>query len=306
LAKLVLRRLLSAAIVLIAVSALLFGLSRMQGDPRLLYLSSAAQITHEQWEEWGRQMGLDKPMVVQYLVWLKETAKGNLGRSLVTNRPVLDAIKERIGATGQLALGAWLFAMLLGFPLGILSAVKRGTVFDYFGRTIALLGQALPPFWVGIMLILTFSVHFHLLPTGRRGGLDHYIMPVVTLGWLPAAGMLRLMRSSMLDVLSSQYVVFARAKGVGRLSIIMKHALKNAFLAPLTYAGLILSGFLAGAVVTETVFAWPGLGRLAIDAVVQNDFPTVIGVVMLGTVFYVFIQLIVDLSYGYVDPRIRY
>lgn len=304
--KLVLRRLVSAAIVLVAVSALLFGLSRVRGDPRLLYLSAAAQITREQWDEWGRQMGLDKPLVVQYFVWLKETASGNLGRSLVTNRPVLDTIKERVPNTARLALGAWIFSVLVGFPLGVLSAVKRGTVWDYTGRIIAMLGQALPPFWVGIVLILIFSVHFHLLPTGRMGGIKNYIMPVITLGWLPAAGMLRLMRSSMLDAMSSQYIVFARAKGVRGWQVVWKHALKNAFLGPLTYAGIILAGFLAGAVVTETVFAWPGLGRLAVDAVIQNDFPTVIGVVMLSIVVYIFIQLLVDISYAYIDPRIRY
>lgn len=291
-------------LVLLLVTVVVFSMSRIQGDPRNLYLSPTT--TQEQWEAWGRQMGLDRPLVVQYFVWLGKALRGDLGNSLREPRPVTNIVFERYPATLQLGLAAWIFAIAVGWPLGVLSAIRRTTVWDYLGRTFALFGQALPPFFIGIVLILVFSVKFGWLPTGRRGGIEHFIMPAITLGWLAAAGQLRLVRSAMLDVLDSEYIKFARAKGVVPTVVIVKHALRNALIPPLTLAGLVLASFVTGTVVTESVFAWPGIGRLAIDSVFLNDYPTLVGTILLATTTYLGVSLLIDVLYAFIDPRIRY
>lgn len=300
----ILTRLLWGLLAVIAATVLVFTLSRVQGDPRNLYLTG--YVTEEIYEAWGEKWGLDKPLIVQYGLWLGRAFKGDFGTSLRAGRNAYGVVMERVPATLQLALSAWIFAFLVGIPLGVLSAVKRGSVWDYAGRTFALFGQALPPFWLGIMMILIFSVRLNWLPAGTRGGIDHFIMPSITLGWLAASGNLRIMRSAMLEVLDSEYVKLARAKGVSSWQVVWKHALRNAIIPPLTFAGLILAGFLAGTVVTETVFAWPGLGRLAVDAVLQNDFPVMTGAVLVFTVIYIAVTLFTDILYAWVDPRIRY
>ena len=302
--KFVVRRLLLGVVVMLAASVLVFTMSRLSGDPRTVFMDE--YVTKEQWDAWGRQMGLDKPVVFQYGIWLSQAVRGDFGESIQARAPAIDVIIQRIPATLQLSAGAFIFAMSVAIPLGVLSAVKRSTVVDYVGRTFALFGQALPPFWLGIMLILIFSVQLGLLPTGRRGGWEHYVLPSVTLGWLAAAGMLRLVRSSMLDALDSEYVKLARAKGVGSQRVIWKHALRNAMIVPLTYGGLLLAAFITGTVVTETVFAWPGLGRLSVQAVFNNDFPVMAGVVLLLSGVYVFTVLVLDVLYAVIDPRIRY
>ena len=236
---------------------------------------------------------------------MKEAAQGNLGNSLRENRPVLEVILERIPATLELAAGSFIFAIVVGIPGGVISAVNRGSALDYFGRVFALFGQALPPFWLGIMLILIFSVELNLLPTGRRGGIDHFILPCITLGWLTASGLLRIVRSSMLEVMDSEYIKLARAKGVSNSIVVWKHAFRNALIAPLTMAALIFVAFLTGAVVTETVFAWPGIGRLAVTSVSSLDLAVLSGVVMILTSLYVIVNFITDLLYAVIDPRIR-
>lgn len=291
-------------VTVIIVSALVFGMSRARGDPRYMYLDN--NTTKETWDAWGRQMGLDRPIVVQYVVWLGKAARLDFGQSMWEKRPVTDLLRDRFPNTLQLAAAAWLFAVVVGVPLGVLSAVMRGTAWDYIGRTVALFGQALPPFWLGIMLILIFGVQLDWLPIGRKGGPDHLILPAITLGWLAAAGLLRLVRSAMLEVLDSEFVKLARAKGVTPWLVIWKHALRNALLVPLTYSVLLLSGFLAGTVVTETVFQWPGIGRLAVQAINTNDFPTMVGAVLFATVLFVVANLLLDISYAFIDPRIRY
>ena len=293
-----------AVFVTFAVSVFVFALAHKSGDPRDVLLTTYTSA--EQYEAWGERWGLDKPLVVQYGIWLGNALRGEFGESLRELRPVRDVIFERVPATLQLAAGAMIFSLAVGVPLGILSAVKRGTGWDYIGRTFALFGQALPPFWLGIMLILLFAVQISWLPTSGRGGINHYILPSITLGWLTASGILRIVRSAMLEVLGSEYIKMARAKGVSSTVIVWKHALRNAILAPLTFGGLILAAFFTGAVVTETVFGWPGLGRLAVQSVTNTDFPTMTGVVMLFTVIYLGINTMVDILYAYVDPRIRY
>lgn len=297
------RRFFYGIAVVIIVTLIVFFLSRASGDPRTFFMNE--YTTKEQWDAWGREWGLDKPVIEQYFLWLGRAMTGNLGKSLRENRPVLDVVMERVPATVQLAAGAFIFALLLGLPFGVLSAVWRGSWLDYFGRTIALFGQALPPFWLGIMLILIFAVQLEWLPTSRREGIPHYVLPSITLGWLTAAGLLRLVRSAMLEVLDSEYVKMARAKGVGSNSIIWKHAFRNALIAPLTYTALVFVAFLTGAVVTETVFSWPGLGLLAVTSVNNLDLAVLSGVVLFLTLLYVVVNFITDVLYAVIDPRIR-
>ena len=302
--RFIIRRFLLMLVVMAAVVVLLFVLSRVQGDPRVMYLT--ANTTPEQWDAWGRKMGLDRPVAVQFLVWFGQIVRGDLGDSLKETRPVTQAVAERIPASLQLGVASWAFAMLVGWPLGVLSAVRRGTIPDYAGRIFALFGQALPPFWVGIMLILIFAVQLEWLPVGRRGGLSHFVLPVITLGWLGAAAQLRLVRSSMLEVLNEEYIKVARAKGLTERVVIWRHALRNAAIPPITFAGIALSSFITGAVVVEQVFAWPGLGRMAVSAVTGNDFPLLVGAVLVITFLYLVLNLLLDLVYVYIDPRIRF
>ena len=303
-ARFILIRLLYTVLVVFATSIFVFALAHRSGDPRELLLTT--YTSQEQWDAWGKRWGLDRPLVVQYGIWLKNAVRGEFGESLRELRPVSTVIKGRIAGTLQLAAGAFLFAMIIGVPFGVLSAVKRGTMLDYVARTFALFGQALPPFWLGIMLILLFAVRIDWLPTSGRGGISHYILPSITLGWLTASGILRIVRSSMLEVLDSEYIKLARAKGVHPRAVIWKHAFRNALLAPLTFGGLLLAAFITGAVVTETVFGWPGLGRLAVQSVNNNDYPTMTGIVLLFTFTYLGMNLLVDVAYAFIDPRIRY
>ena len=304
-ARFITRRLISLVIVVFAITLLVFMLSRMTGDPRYLYMSSYTRMTHEDWEAQGRAMGLDKPLIVQYLIWVKDAAKGDFGDSVHFRRNSLDLIVKFLPATLQLSGISFVCAILLGIPLGVLSAAKRTSLWDYLGRSFALLGQAVPPFWIAIVFIWIFSVHLGWLPTSRKGDWTHYVMPVVTLGWLPAAGLLRLTRSSMLEVLDSEYVKLARAKGVSSKAIIWKHALRNSMIAPLTYAAILLASFLTGTVVVETVFAWPGLGRLTVMAALNTDFPLITGLALVFALIFLICSLIADILYAFLDPRIR-
>ena len=291
-------------VMLLATTVFIFALSRASGDPRSMYLTE--RMSAERWQALGKAMGLHRPVPVQYLMWLGQVFQGDFGKSQRDQRDAMVVVRERLPATLQLAAGAFVFTVLLGIPLGVMSAVSRGSLWDYLGRTFALLGQAMPGFWLGIILIIIFSVNLELLPTGRRGGVDHYILPSITLGWFTAAGLLRLVRSSMLEVMDSEFVKLARAKGVRPWVLVWKHAFRNALIAPLTFAGLLLGGFLTGTVVTETVFQWPGVGRLAVSAVLNNDFPIMAATMLLFTVIYVGAALIIDLLYAFVDPRIRF
>ena len=312
--RFIIRRFVFLILAIFAATLIVFALSRLQGDPRNVMLN-VGYVSPEQWEAWGKDFHLDKPVVVQYLIWIgKGIFQGDFGTSLKTGLPVLEMVKNFAPASIQLGLSATLFVLLTGIPIGIMSAVRRGTLLDAVGRTFAVFGQALPPFWLGIMLILVFSVNLDWLPSGTRGhdaanGLEkakHFIMPAVTLGWLASAGLMRLVRSSMLDVLDSEFIKLARAKGVGNTSVIWKHAFKNALIPPLTFSALILVGFIGGTVVTETVFAWPGLGMMTYTSILNNDFPLMTGAVLVFTIVYVFAVFVIDILYAFIDPRIRY
>ena len=305
------RRFFFAISALIGATLITFFLSRMAGDPRFLYAQEGGYgITQQRWDDLGVELGLDKPIIWQYAVWLGRIVKGDWQESLLDRKDVLGKIKTRLPPTLKVGFLSYVFATIIGVPLGVLSAVKRGTVWDYLARGFALFGQALPVFWVGIMLILIFSVQLRWLPTGTLGegsfSWKHYVMPTVTLGWIAAATYLRLVRSSMLEILDSEFIKLARAKGVSNNAVIWKHGFRNGLIAPLTFSSLLLTGFITGAVVTETIFSIPGLGRLAFDAINNNDFPIMVGTVLVFTAMYVFINFVTDVLYAYIDPRIRY
>ena len=336
--KYILRRFLFSFFTLIGATAIVFGLSRAVGDPRDLFAQEGGYgVTEETYEHLTKMLNLDKPLYMQYLLWLGKTVRGDLGRSLLGQKDVSDLIGEKVLNTLELTIFSWIASTIIGIPLGVLSAVKRGSFWANSiamfcsVRSIALFGQAAPPFVIAIIGILIFAVQLGWLPAGSgeshlikgtwrglssgdfslipaffTGGWKHYVLPVGTLGLAASASYLRLTRSSMLEILDSEYIKLARAKGVSERDVIWKHALKNALIPPLTLAALIFVGFLTGTIIVETVFVWPGLGLLATTAVSENDFPVMTGSVLLFAVFYTVIIFLSDLTYGLVDPRIRY
>ena len=292
-------------ITLIAVSMIIFVMARVGGDPRVLLLDEHA--TKEQWESLGRELGMDKPYYHQYAIFIWDVLHGDFGESIKHREPVFEVIEERIWPTIQLSGGAFCLALLIGIPLGVFSAVWRGTILDQIGRVIALVGQAAPSFWLGIMFMFIFAVKLGLVPPSGMGSWNSFILPMITLAWGGfLAGSLRLMRSAMLDVLDSEYIKLARAKGVSTRGIIWKHALRNALIPPLTFAGVSMPAILTGSLTTELVFAWPGMGQLAIQALFAADYPLLQGLVIMFTFGYVLVALTVDVLYAYIDPRIRY
>ena len=305
------RRFLFAILAIVGATLITFSLSRAAGDPRYLYAQEGGYgITPETWEELGRQFHLDKPIVVQYLYWLADVVRGNWQDSLLDRKSVFGKIVDRFPATLKVGFVSFLFASLVGIPLGVLSAVRRGGTLDYLARGFALFGQGMPVFWLAIMLILIFSVRIRLFPTGTLGegffDARCYVLPVIALGWQAAATYLRLVRSSMLEVMDSEFVKLARAKGASSNAVIWKHGFRNALIAPLTFATLLLIGFINGAIVVETIFAVPGLGRLAFESINNNDFPIIVAVVLVVTTLFVVGNFLTDLLYAYIDPRIRY
>ena len=292
-------------VTLIAVSMIIFIMARVTGDPRVLLLDENA--SQEQWERMGEELGLDKPYYHQYGLFMKDVLRGNFGESIKLQEPVMTAIAGRIWPTVQLGGGAFLLALVVGIPLGVLSAVMRGTAVDQLGRVIAMVGQAAPSFWLGIMFMFFFAVKLGWVPPSGQEGWNSIILPMVTLAWGGfLAGSLRLMRSAMLDVMDSEYIKLAKAKGVSTRSLIWKHAFRNALIPPLTLAGVSMPAILTGSITTELVFAWPGMGQLAIQALYTSDYPLLQGLTIMFTLGYCAIALAVDVLYAYIDPRIRY
>ena len=299
-----LRRFVMAIITLFAVSLLIFVMSRAAGDPRHVYLDDYS--TQADWDKLTENMGLDKPYYQQYGIFIKDALSGKFGESLSEGRPSMEIILERFPATLQLGLAAFAFSVVLGVPLGILSAVKRGGPLDMIGKFVALIGQSAPVFWLGLMLMFFLSVQLEWLPPYGRQEKTSIILPGITVGWFYLAANLRLLRSAMLNVLDSEYVKLARAKGVSEKVVIWKHALRNALIPVITFAGITLGGLVTGSLVVETVFAWPGLGQLAVKALIGVDYPLLQAVVVVFTLMYVIAAMLVDIMYAYIDPRIRY
>ncbi len=300
----ILGRILQAFVCLFAVGTIVFILSRLSGDPLVMMLPKDA--TPEEFQAMRVHLGLDKPYIVQYVVFITSMMHGDFGRSIRYEQPAMSLVLERFPATLELTVVAMAIALLIALPVGILAAVKKGSIFDTVGKVAALAGQSMPIFWVGIMLMWLFAVVLRILPPFGRGGIENLILPSVTLGWFVNATLMRVGRSSMLDVLDSEYIKLARVKGVPERMVILKHALRNASIPILTIIGMQFAQLLRGAIITETVFAWPGLGRLAVSAIYSRDFPLVQAAVIFMAFIFITMNLIVDILYAYVDPRIRY
>ena len=297
-------RLAQAALTLWLLSLAVFLSVHLTGDPAAYLLGP--ELGSQEYEQLKKNLGLDRPLIVQYGDFMLGLTHLDFGRSAVKGIPARDLLLQRLPATLELALSAFVLSIIVGVPIGILSAVKRDTIFDHFGKLFAVVGIAAPSFWVAIMGILLFGAILGWLPTFGRGGLDHLILPACVLGWASMAGMVRLARTSMLEVLDSEYVKFARIKGLKESLVIWKHALKNAVIPVLTFGGLTLAGLLNGSVAIEVVFAWPGIGRLMLTGIQTRDFPIVQATVLAAGFFYIVTALIVDILYAYVNPRIRY
>ena len=302
-AQYLVRKLLHTALVAFGVVTLVFAALRLSGDPAATMLPGDASV--DELAALRKELGLDQPLYLQYAKFLAGAITGDFGLSLRHQQPALELVMERLPATLELAFAALLLSVAVALPLGIVAAIYRGRLADMLAMGFAVVGQATPYFWMGIMLILVFAVELQWLPTSGRGGFERLILPAVTLGTHFMAVLARLTRTSMLEVLGQNYVTTARAKGLSEWVVILTHALKNAAVPVVTLIGLQFGTLLGGAVVTETIFAWPGVGRLAVQSIFVRDYPVVqAGVFVLAWTF-VAINLAVDLLYGYLDPRIR-
>lgn len=298
-------RCLYALLVLFIVSIIVFALARLSGNPVDVFLPADAGPAQEKALE--RTLGLDQPLPIQYLKFVGNALRGDFGQSINWgDQSAIGLVGQRFPATLQLAAIAMGISILIAVPIGVLSAVKKDSIFDYIGKLIALAGQSLPPFWLGIVLIFIFAVQLDLFPTSGRGGGKNLILPAITLGWFQVAAMMRLVRSAMLEVLDSEYIKLARIKGLLEWKVVWKHALKNAAIPPLTFFGIVAGQLMTGAVITESVFTWPGTGLLAIQAINARDYPVVQAVVITFAGIYILANLVVDILYAYLDPRIRY
>ncbi|MBB2916029.1 putative peptide transporter permease subunit: membrane component of ABC superfamily [Cupriavidus taiwanensis] len=298
------KRLLHGLISILGASVIIFLISRLSGDPLALLLP--ADAPPEVIEQTRQHLGLDQPLVAQYLVFLRNAVTGDFGNSYRWQEPALGLILERLPATVELALAALAFSIAMAVPFGVLSAVWRGSWFDRFAKVFAMAGQAMPNFWVGLLLILLFAVQLNWLPAFGRDSWNSLVLPAIALGWYPVAAQTRVVRSAMLDVLDSDYIRMGRAMGLPERVLVWKYALRNAAIPLVTILGVYFAAMLGGAFVVEVIFAWPGVGRTVVEAVFARDFPVVQAGVMLTSVLFVLSNLLVDLSYGLIDPRIRH
>ncbi len=304
------RRVLLGIIALMLAMLIVFSLSRVKGDPRYFFIGEdSLGIDPAVWEEWGRRLNLDKPVPIQFALWMRDILTGDFGDSVTTQRRVLDIIREKAPNTIQLGIVAWLLGTFVGVPLGVFSATNRGNTLDYIFRGFALFGQSVPIFWLALVLIFVFAVNLGWLPSGTKGegiAIRNFVLPAVTLAWFPAASYLRITRTAMLEILDSEFIKFARAKGVAQAPVRWKHAFRNAIIPPLTLSVFVLFGLLNGTIIIESVFAWPGLGRLAIDALWATDYPLLAGLTIIYGLAFVVMILSLDIIYAVLDPRIKY
>ena len=301
--RFLLTRLAQGLLSIVGASVVIFVISRLSGDPILILLPNDAPASLI--EQTRRDLGLDLPLWRQYLIFASNALHGNFGRSYRWETPALTLVLDRLPATIELAVAALAFSIALAIPFGVLSAVYRGSWFDTFGKGFAMLGQAMPGFWVGLLLILVFAIHLGWLPAFGHGTPEHLIMPAIALGWYPVAAQTRVIRSAMLDVLDSDYIRVARALGAPERVLIWKYAFRNAAIPLVTIMGVYFASMLGGAFVVEVIFAWPGVGRTVVEAVFARDFPVVQAGVLFTSILFVTSNLLVDLSYGLIDPRIR-
>ena len=292
-------------ITLVGVSIIIFTLARLSGNP--LDVLVPEEAGPEVVERISHLWGLDKPIYEQYIVFAGNALRGNFGDSIKwQGQKALGLVLNRFPATLQLASLALVVAIGLAVPIGVLSAYQKGGWMDTVGKGIALLGQSSPSFWIGIVFIWVFAVHLRWFPTSGRGGWEHVVLPALALGWFPVAAFMRLIRSSMLTALDSEYVKLARAKGLPEWKVVWKHALKNGAIPPITFFGILVARLLTGSVAIETVFAWPGVGLLALEAVNARDYQVVKATVLIVSSIFILMNLLVDLAYAYLDPRVRF
>lgn len=289
-------------VVFLALSAVFFML-RLSGDPVLLF--APMDTTRDNIDTIRERMGFNDPLPVQYARFMTDAVQGDFGDSTRERRPAFDVVIERLPATLQLGGLAFLISAVVGIPLGILSATKHGSLWDKLARVIAVLGQAIPGFWLGLLLMMFFAVRLNWLPTSGRGGWEHIILPAVTLSALSIARYARLTRSTMLDVLSQDYMRTAKAKGLSGSTVLWRHALKNASVSLITMTGLEIGRLIEGAVIVEQVFAWPGMGRVTVQALLNRDFAVVMAAVVLFAAMYTLANLLADLAYGWVNPQVK-
>ena len=299
----IIRRTIYALISLFILSVTIFAIVRLTGDPVTMLAEPGARA--EDLDRLRAEWGLDRPLPVQYLAFVRNIFTGDLGKSFNYQMPVTTLYFQRLPASLQLALAATLISFIIGIPAGLISAVRVNSAWDNAGKVVALFGLAVPGFWLGLVMILVFSVWLRWLPTSGQGGILHLIMPSVALGWYFAASLLRLTRSSMLEVMGSEYIKLARLKGLPGFIVIAVHAFKNALSPVLTLAGINLVIMINAGVIIEVIFAWPGIGRLLYEGIFQRDFPLVQGVVIQAGIMIVVINLTIDILYAYIDPRIR-
>jgi ABC-type dipeptide/oligopeptide/nickel transport system permease component len=302
----VLKRILASIPVLLLVSIVVFGMVFMlPGDPLLAFMEEVA-ISPQRMEQLREAMGLNDPVYVQYFRFLRNAIRGDLGRSNTSSQPVATILLEQIGSTLELTFAALTISIMLGIPFGIMAAINRNRWMDSTVMFFSLLGLSMPNFWIGFLLIILFSYNLEWLPSVGAGTMKQLMMPALVLGLSGMGTLARLTRSAMLDTLSQDYIRTARAKGLSDRVVLSKHALRNAVLPIMTVIGINMASLLSGAVVVETVFSRPGIGRIAVSAINNRDFPVVQGMVLLSAAFYVVANLVVDLAYGLVDPRVRY
>ena len=302
----ILRRMVQAIPVLLGITLFTFLMSHLvPGDPVVIY-AMGKPLSEEREAQIREQYGLDRPLWEQYRDYMADLLRGDLGQGLHDQRPVWDTIEEAIWPTLQLTVAGLTVALTLGVTLGILAALFHNSWLDSAAMVVALLGVSTPVFYLGLLLIFAFSFQIHLFPATGTGGWENLVLPALTIGFASAAFIARLVRSSMLEVLRQDYVTTARAKGVRERLVVVRHALKNAMIPVVTYFGIQLAGLLTGAVVTEQVFSRPGLGRVAVNAIGNRDFPLIQGTVLVTAIVYVLASLVIDLSYAFIDPRIRY
>jgi peptide/nickel transport system permease protein len=299
------KRVLQSLLSIWVMSLIIFGLARFSGNP--LDMMLPLEAGPEEYERVSKHWGLDQPLHTQYYIFLSKAVRGDFGNSWKWHgESAMGLVAQRLPATLQLAGLALGVSLMIALPIGVLAAVMKGSGWDTAAKIIALLGQSLPAFWLGIVLMWIFAVHLGWFPASGRGGIEYMVLPAITLGWFQVAAIMRLVRSSMLDVLDSEFVKLTRIKGLAEWKVVWKHCLRNAAIAPLTYFAIIVGLLVTGSVVTESVFSWPGTGLLVVDAVRARDFQVVQAAVIVFAGIFILTNLLVDILYAYLDPRIRY
>ncbi|MFC1940609.1 ABC transporter permease [Chloroflexota bacterium] len=300
----IVHRFLQGIVALLVISIIVFTLSRLTGNPLDLLIPEDAPAALR--ERMAANLGLDKPLPVQYFNFIRNMAQGDFGESIVYRESCLFLFLQRLPNSLSLIIPSFILAFLVGIPLGVLAAINRGKLFGYVCEAVAVIGIAVPHFWLALVLMMTFSSLLGILPAARMGGPDHYVLPVASMSLYLLAGIMRLIRSAMLDALGSEYVKLARIKGLSEFKVIIGHCLRNSLIPAVSFSGMYFARLIAGTIVIEMIFAWPGTGRLLYQGIMNRDYPLIQSVIILKAALILSVTLVVDIAYAYLDPRIRY